>query len=280
MWGTLPAYWNLLSGYNPLLILCSRIVFAFVFTAIFSMITGRMKLLLETLRDKAAMRFLIPASILVTFNWGLYIWAVNSRRILDTTIGYYLCPLIAFLFGILIFREKFSKLQLSAVALAFSGVLISVIAYGSFPFVSISLAVSFGAYGVMKKKAGADPIVGITVESMVMAPFALVFALVFIPESFITVTTSGALLLILSGVASAAPLVLYARAVNQIDYIIVGFLQYLSPTITLIYGLISGERPSASQIVSYVFIGLGLIVFSIALVRSSKENATATSLHN
>ena len=276
IWGIQPAYWNLLDEYNPLFILCSRIIFTFVFTLILTACTGRMKVFLNALRDKSIMRNLIPASVILTFNWGIFIWAVNSGHILDTSIGYFMNPLMVFLFGILLFREKSTKLQLTAVALAFTGVLISVIAYGSFPFVSVSIALSFAAYGVFKKKTGADPVVGITVESMVMAPFALVFALLVIPESFITVTTGGALLLVLSGVATAVPLIMYARAINEIPYIVVGFLQYIGPTISLIYGLTRGETLSASQIISYVFIILGLIVFSIALIRSSKEDAAAT----
>jgi len=277
MWGTLPAFWNLLSGVNPFLILCCRIVFAFVFTAALIAVTGRAKLVPDTLKDKKVMRELLPASVLITFNWGLYIWAINSGHILDASLGYYMNPLVSFLFGILVFREKSTKLQLAAVALAFAGVLISVIAYGSFPFVSVGLSLSFATYGVFKKRAGADPVAGITIESLVITPFALVFALCFMPSAVAAVSTSDALLLILGGALTAAPLVLFARAVNNIPFIIVGFFQYVSPSLTLIYGLIIGETLSAPQIVSYIFMGLGLIVFSIALIRQSKTGVSSLS---
>ena len=270
MWGILPAFWNLLGGVNPLLILCCRIVFAFAFTAALLAVTGRIQALRVIFKDKASMRYLIPASLLITFNWGLYIWAVNSGHILDASLGYYINPLMLFLLGMLVFREKSTRLQLAAVALAFTGVLISVIAYGSFPFVSMGLSLSFAAYGVFKKKAGTDPIVGITAESLIITPFALIFALFFIRDSIAAVDLTGALLLICGGALTAIPLVLYSRAVNDIPFIIVGFFQYLSPTLTMIYGLIRGETLSASQIISYIFIGLGLIVFSIALIRKSK----------
>jgi len=270
LWGILPVYWNLLGGLNPLFILCCRIIFAFVFTVCVLAISGRLKALVATLKNKDAMRYLAPAAVLITFNWGLYIWAVNTGRILDTSLGYYMNPLIAYLLGILVFREKSTKLQLAAVALAFTGVLISLIAYGSFPFISISLSLSFATYGVFKKKAGADPVAGIAVESLVITPFALAFAIIFMRESISTVSAVNMLLLIGGGAATAMPLVLYARAVNDIPFIIVGFFQYLSPTLTLTYGLIMGEKPSASQIVSFIFIGLGLIVFSIALVRNAR----------
>jgi len=271
IWGILPVYWNLLSGVTPLFILCCRIVFAFIFMLSLMAISGRLGLLRKTLKDRAAMRYLVPTSLLITFNWGLYIWAVNTGRILDASLGYYMNPLIAFLFGILIFREKSTKLQLAAVALAFTGVLVSVVAYGSFPYVSIGLSLTFAAYGVLKKKAGADPVAGITIESLLIAPFAMVFAFVFLPESISAANTTDFLLLIGGGAATAIPLVLYSRAVNDIPFIIVGFFQYLSPTLTLTYGLLIGEAPSAPQIVSFVFIGLGLIVFSIGMVRSNSN---------
>jgi len=275
IWGLLPAFWNLLIGVNPLLILCCRIIFAFVSTVSLLAVTGRIRVVLSVFKDKTAMRNLIPASVLITFNWGLYIWAINSGHILDASLGYYMNPLVVFLVGIIIFREKSTKLQLVAVALAFTGVLIPVIAYGSFPFVSVGLSLTFVAYGVLKKKAGSDPIAGISVESLMITPFALVFMFVFLTDGLMSVSVTQSLLLIIGGALTAAPLVLFARAVNDIPFIIVGFFQYLSPTLTLIYGLIVGETLSAPQIFSYVFMGLGLIVFSIALVSKDKRRLQA-----
>jgi len=235
------------------------------------MVSGRVNAFRYTFTDKATMRYLIPASLLITFNWGLYIWAVNNGRVLDSSLGYYMNPLIAFLFGVLVFKEKYSKLQLAAVALAFTGVVISLIAFGSFPFVAFGLSISFAVYGMLKKKAHADPAASIAVESLILAPFALIFSFIFLTESIASVNITSLLLLIGGGALTAIPLFLYARAVNDIPFIIVGFFQYISPSLILIYGLISGELLSASQIVSFVFIGLGLIVFSIALIRNSKK---------
>ena len=278
LWGALPAYWNLLLGVDPLFILCCRLIFALVFMIALLVITGRMRVFFTTLKDKATMRYLTPTSVLITINWGIYIWAVNTGHVLDSSLGYYMNPLIAFLFGILIFREKHTRLQLAAVALAFTGVLISIIAYGSVPYISISLALTFAAYGVLKKKAHADPVAGIAIESLIITPFALLFAFIFMTDSVRAVSFTDLLLLIGGGAASAIPLALYSRAVNDIPFIIVGFFQYISPSLQLIYGLISGETLLMSQLVSFIFIGLGLIVFSIALVRIAKtEQAAHTS---
>jgi len=233
-------------------------------------ISGRVRVFKETLKNKAAMRYLIPASIMITLNWGIYIWAVNNARVLDSSLGYYMNPLIAFVLAVMIFKEKYSKLQLLAVALAFTGVIISLIAFGSIPYVAIGLSLSFAMYGVLKKKAGADPAASIAIESLIVAPVALIFALIFLQDSIAAVSSTDVLLLIGGGALTAIPLYLYARAVNDIPFITVGFFQYISPSLALFYGLISGENPSNSQIVSFVFIGLGLIVFSIALVRKSK----------
>jgi len=231
-----------------------------------------MQVFRDILRDKASMRYLLPSAVLITFNWGLYIWAVNSGHILDSSLGYYLNPLIAFLLGVVIFREKYTKLQLAAVAFAFTGVLISVVAYGSFPYISLGLALSFAAYGALKKKVHADPVSGIAVETLIIVPFSIIFALVFLTDSIRSVGIIDLMLLIGGGVVTAVPLILYSSAVNDIPFITIGFLQYVSPSIALIYGLISGERLSTSQIVSFIFIGLGLVIFSIALIRQSKAN--------
>ena len=270
LWGVLPAYWNQLSGINPLLILCFRIVFAFVFMICFLKASKRMQVFRDTITNKATMRCLVPAACFISVNWGLFIWAVNNGRVLDSSLGYYMNPLIAFLLGILVFREKYIKLQLVAVGLAFTGVLISLIAFGSFPIIAICLASSFAVYGMLKKKAQADPAASIAVESMIITPFALVFSVIFMTDSILALNLSHTLLLVGGGALTAIPLVLYARAVNAIPFIIVGFFQYISPSIALIYGLFTGETPSGAQIISFIFIGLGLIVFSIALFQKAK----------
>jgi len=222
-----------------------------------------------TLKNKQVMKYLIPASVLVTFNWGLFIWAVNTGHILDSSLGYYMNPLIAFSLGVLVLREGYSRLQLVAVGLALTGVIISVVAYGSFPIISISLATTFAVYGVLKKKACADPIAGIAVESLLMTPFAIIFALVFLGGSIRSAGIPELLLLAGGGLATATPLVMYSSAVNKIPFITISFFQYISPSMTLIYGLLTGETLSSSQLVSFVFIGLGLIVFTIAVIRKT-----------
>lgn len=270
LWGSMPAYWHLLVGVDSMLVLCGRIVFSLVFAVGLLAVTGRMKRLREALFDRAVMKSLVPAAVFITINWGLYIWAVNSDHVIECSLGYYINPLIAFVLGVLLFREKCTKLQLAAVGLAFTGVLISVITYGDFPLISLSLALTFAAYGALKKKARVDPVSGIAVETLIVVPFALAFALLYKMEGIKTLTAAEALLLAGGGVFTATPLILYARAVNHVPFIIVAFFQYITPSMMLIYGLVNGETPSASQIISLCFIGLGLIVFSVAISKASK----------
>jgi len=274
LWGLLPAYWNLLVGVNPLFILCCRIIFALAFMICFLKVSGRMHVFRDTITNKKTMKYLVPAAVLITFNWGIFIWAVNNGRVLDSSLGYYMNPLIAFSLGILLFREKYLKLQLVAVGLALTGVVISLIAFGSFPIVAVCLAVSFAIYGTLKKKAGADPAASIAVESLIITPFALVFSAIFMIDSIVALNITTTLLLIGGGILTAIPLILYARAINDIPFITVGFFQYISPSMALIYGLLTGETLSDAQIVSFVFIGLGLIVFTIALILKTKESTS------
>ena len=278
VWGLSPAYWNLLISVNSLFILCARIVFALIFMVCLLAVTGRMQVFRDTLRDKLKMRYLVPASCLITVNWGMYIWAVNSGRIFDATLGYYMNPLVAFLLGVIVFREKFSKLQLVAVALAFVGVLMSVIAFGRFPILSLSFTFTFASYGVLKKIARADPIASIAVESLLFTPLALVFAFGFMTDSVMSVNVTEVLLLIGAGIVTATPLALYSRAVNDIPYITVGFLHYISPSLALTYGFLTGARLTESQIVFFIFIGLALILFSIELIRNAKKEQIASAI--
>jgi len=276
IWGIHPAYWNLLIGVNTLFILCTRIIFALAFTVGLLYFTGRMDVLRKILKDKAVMKYLIPSAAVITLNWWVFIWAVNAGHVLDCSLGYFISPLASFLLGVVVFKEKYTSLQLAAAALALTGLLISVITFGSFPYISLFIATSFAAYGVLKKKAAADALAGIAAETLLLSPIMLVIAVVFMTDSIRALNIPNLLLLMFGGVVTAAPLILYASAVNDIPFNIVGFFQYLSPSLQLIYGLISGEKPSAPQFVSFIFIGLGLIVFSIALTRATRaENKSA-----
>ena len=282
MWGLLPLYWHMLDGVDAAVILANRIVWSAVFTIALLFALKRFGDVKAVLRDRSKMRFVIPAAVMITINWGLYIWAVNAGHLLDASLGYYLNPLMVFAVGMLLFREKCGALDWIALALATVGVLVSTLAYGAFPWVALSLALSFGLYGTLKKLAGINGLTSIAVETILVAPFALAF-LIFSPAShaaFAALTLKTGLLLLFTGVVTATPMILFTHGVNRLPFTTVGFLQYISPTLQLIIGtLIFHEALTRDRIVALVFFGAALILYSIGMARRAKaEKALAQGI--
>lgn len=276
IWGVLPLYWHTLSGIDPIVILCCRIVMSAVCTTLLLLVTGRLSELWAVMRNKQLMKFLIPAALTVTVNWGVYIWAVSAGHVTDSSLGYYMNPLVVFLFGTLIFKERCGKMELFALLFAAAGVLLSTLQYGAFPYIAITLAVSFALYGMFKKFAHVDGTVSIAVETVVLFPAALLF-LILSPGTQAAIETATPLqyiFLVLAGIVTAAPLIMYTQGVNGLPFITMGFLQYVCPTLMLILGvLIMGEPFTVAQGVSFAFIWAGLILFSIGMIKREKKQA-------
>ena len=167
----------MLDGVDSFVILANRIVWSMVFTIALLLALRRFSDVRTVLHDKKKMRFMIPAALTITVNWGLYIWSVNAGHLLDASLGYYLNPLMAFAVGMLLFREKCGALEWVALGLATVGVLIATIAYGAFPWIAIGLATSFALYGLLKKLAGIGGLTSIAVETILITPFAIAFLL-------------------------------------------------------------------------------------------------------
>ncbi|MDO4572986.1 MAG: EamA family transporter RarD [Clostridia bacterium] len=273
LWGTLPLYWRLLDGWDPLVILAGRILFSALFMTAVLACTGRLPALAATFRDRAKMRWLLPAALVITVNWGVYIWAVNSGRILDASLGYYMNPLVVFALGVLVFKERCGALSWIALGLAAAGVILSALLFGAFPYAALALAFSFAVYGLLKKYAHTDGLLSITVETLLIAPLALLFFIVS-PASHAALATlrlSGALLLAGTGVVTALPLVLYTRGVNGLPFTAMGFLQFISPSLQLLIGLIVYKEPlNAAQLVAFACIWAGLAVYMFGLLRHER----------
>ena len=276
IWGMQPLYWDLLEGFNSMFILCCRIVMCMAFTWIFLACTGKTRELLAAFRNPQLMKYLAPAALFLCFDWALFNWSVANGHVLDVALGYYMNPMVIFITGITLFREKGSVLEFAAVAVACAGVIISAIGYGSFPLVSVLCAVSWPAYATVKKAAHADPMISMSVESTLLAPFALIASIVFFPGTggWADITLANTPLLILTGVITAAPIILYTVGVNGMPFKVVGILQYLSSTISFICGfLFMGEEVTRSKLVMFGFIIAGLILFTIRSFRRQKEQA-------
>jgi len=278
LWGILPLYWHALEQLDSFFILCNRVVWSAVFTIGVLLATKKLGEVKAVFRDAKKMRFVIPAAVAITINWGVYIWAVNAGHVLDSSLGYYMNPLMVFATGIVLFREKASIFEWIALGLATIGVLITTLAYGAFPWVAIILALSFAVYGTLKKLAGVGGVTSIAVETLLIGPFALGF-LLFAPASHASVAALNPLLtvlLLLSGAITASPLILFTFGVNRLPLSTVGFMQYISPTLQMFIGIwVFKEVLTQDRIVAFAFIGAALVLYTIGMTRRARQERLA-----
>jgi len=272
LWGILPIYWKLLGNVNPDDILANRIFWSFVFMIIVLFFSKKLKDFVSVLKgfrqNRREMYALIIASFLISTNWFIYIWAVNNNHMIETSLGYYINPLVSVLLGMIFFKEKLSVAQYASFAIAAIGVLILAISYGKFPWISIILALSFGVYGLAKKIIKVDSSVGLTLETMVVTPFAFVYILFLFFKGEQALFTGGIgsdLLLIGAGAATALPLLYFAKGAQKIPLSMLGLLQYIAPTITLILGvLVYGEHFTKHHLQAFIFIWSALTIYSFS----------------
>ena len=279
MWGLFPLYWKQLSSVEPLQILAHRIFWAAVFCLIILAAKGRLAEIKALVKDKKRFALVLLTSVIVTGNWYIYIWAVNGGRVMQSALGYYINPLLSVLMGMLFFNEKADRWTRIAVLVATAGIVGAAIAYGSVPWASLALGLTFAAYGALKKRLALDPLLGLTVETLAISPLAILFLLsrqIAGAGSYWNGGTTVTILLTMAGIVTAIPLLLFAIAANSISLQRMGFIQYVSPTFQLFIGLvIYGEKPSPALIVA--FIGVILAVFIYIFSRRRIEKGAAFS---
>ncbi|HWR12786.1 MAG TPA: EamA family transporter RarD [Rectinemataceae bacterium] len=268
MWGLFPLFWKQLSSVEPLQILMHRIIWAAGFCLLLMVAKGRLQEILGLFRNRKRFLLAILSSLMVTANWGLYIWAVNTGRVMESALGYYINPLLSVILGALFFKEETDRWTRAAVIVATASIVGAAIAYGSVPWVSILLGLSFAFYGALKKRLALEPLLGLTVETLVAVPVALAFLFARQAAGAGSYWNAGVyvtFLLTFSGIITAVPLLCFAAAANSITLQKMGFIQYVSPTSQLFLGLaVFGERPSPALIVAFagVIIAVFLYVFS------------------
>jgi chloramphenicol-sensitive protein RarD len=271
LWGILPIYWKLVGDVPAQEVIAHRIVWSLLFMlAVVIMMNRRQQLYAETrqlLAAPARSLALVMGTIFITVNWSLFVWAVNDGRVIETSLGYYVSPLVSILLGILFFRERLSLGQTIAVILAASGVFYMTMHFGSVPWVAIGLALSFGLYGLCKKRAGLSPITSITLETLIVAPFAILYLLSLDIQgigSFASLSLTS-LFLVGGGIVTPIPLLLFANGANRLSLTVLGFVQYVAPTISLLLGIfLYHEAFTTVHAVSFVFIWAALLAFSLA----------------
>jgi chloramphenicol-sensitive protein RarD len=279
LWGLLPIYWKLLGNVNAMEILANRVLWSFAFMMVILLITKKWGLFVRTFRgfanNKKQMYILMIASILLSVNWFVYIWAVNSGHMVETSLGYYINPLVSILLGVIVLKEKLTIYQYVAFILAAIGVLIISFSHGQFPWIALVLAFSFGIYGLAKKLINIDSTVGLTLETLVVVPIAAIYmCYIFISgsNSFLTVNLGTDFLLIGAGAATAVPLIYFAKGAQKIPLSLLGFLQYIAPTLTLILGVfVYDEHFSKIQLLSFMFIWSALMIYSLSKTKLLSE---------
>ncbi len=273
MWGFLPLYWKILKAVPAFEILMHRIFWSFVFMLLIFFYRGRWAGLKAVLKKRRKVAAIIAAAVLVSLNWGIYIWAVNADHVVDASLGYYINPLLSVVLGMVVLKERLNFWQVVSLMLAFFGVLIITFQYGRIPWIALSLAVTFGLYGLVKKMAGIESTLGLTLETFILMPFALGYLtyLHLQGQGSFGISPKITLTLAFAGAATAVPLLWFAQAAQMIPLSAVGFIQYLTPTIMLILGVVLyGEPFTGLHLLGFACIWSALALFSLSQIKRFK----------
>ena len=270
IWGLLPLYWALLNHVSPYNILAQRIIWSGVCMAIvvFGLHFKQFKKDFQLLKEQRSQLFLLLiAAVIISVNWFTYIWAVTNQHVLDTSLGYYINPLLNVLLGILIYKESLLWPQKLSIAIAILGVAIMTVQLGTLPIVSIVLAVSFSLYGAVKKRLTIHPFSSIAFEAWLVTPVALWYLTAMDTTSwtFIENLTPTGLLLIGAGLTTSIPLILFSYGARLLPLNILGFLQYLSPTMGFFLAIFYfGESFGTAQLIAFGCIWVALVLFTLS----------------
>ena len=272
LWGLLTLYWRLFPQVPAIQVLAHRIVWSFVvLAAIVAASWGERRAVLRTITPGVIALYGV-AAVLIGVNWFLYVFSVNHGFIVESSLGYFMTPLVNVLMGVAVFRERLRATQWLAVAFAFSGVLWLTLAYGTLPWIGLALAASFGSYGLVKKKATLPSLEGLTLETAVLVVPAALFLAVLHRNgdgAFLHSGTATDALLAAGGIVTVVPLLLFATAVRRIPLSVVGILQYIAPTIQFLLGVYAFHEPfTRTQLTGFGLVWLGLVVFTLDSVRA------------
>ena len=276
LWGVFPVYFKIIESVAPTEVLAHRIVWAVPFGALILLFRRQWPEVRRALTDRTTVSWLGLSALFITVNWFIYIWAVQNERIFETSLGYYINPLMYVFVGVLFFGERLRSLQLAAVIFASVGVLVLTLSGGTFPWVAISLAVFFTAYGVIRKRVAIGAMPGLFVETVLLFPFAMVWMtwlLVAGQASFGTQDMSLAMLLLAAGPITVVPLLLFAVAARRLPLTMIGFMQFLAPTLQLLTGIYYGEKLTTAHQICFGLIWVAVILFSVDAIRAGRKKA-------
>ncbi len=269
IWGFFPLFFRQLSHISPMDVLSNRAVWACVFVGLLLTLRRRWQSVLTVFRTPRQLGMLALAALLVGSNWLMFLWAVAHQQVVESSLGYFLTPLVNVLLGLLVLKEKLNRLEWISVGLAVAAIGNEMLTLGSRPWVSLFLAATFGTYGLVRKQVPVDALSGLWLETLAMLPICAVYALWQAQSGhlvFAAQTTSTAWLLVGAGVLTALPLMAFAAATQRLDLATVGMLMYINPTLQFLTAIfIFNEPMQAGRLVSFGLIWLGLVFFSWSL---------------
>jgi len=279
LWGSFPLYFALFKGIPSWEVLIHRVIWSCLFLAVVISILKRWPPVVAALRKPRRLGYVLGCAVFIALNWGIYIYAVETRHVLQASLGYFLTPLVNVAMGLLILGERISRLQAAAVGLAAVAILYQLLLLGELPWITLVLAFSFGTYGLMRKKVELDGLSGLFVETLLLLPLGLL-TLAWLSSqglSHFSDSTYSALLLASSGAVTAIPLLAVAGAARRLKLSTVGFLMYINPTIQFLIALYIFHEPlSTAKLVSFVMIWVALSIYSwSAWVGRSNREASA-----
>ena len=275
IWGFQPLYWYICGEWDTYFLLACRIIWAAVCCLCILWAQGKLPQLLAVFRDKNILKREIPASVFLLADWGVYLWAVQNGRVLECSLGYYIQPIVVFILGAVIFREKVSWRHIVILAVVVVGIVLSTDGFNGIPYVTILLAVCFAIYAAIKRSLRIDSVVSTSAEIVMMVPLALLFILFFRmgDTGMASITPLRQLMLLGAGVVTAMPMVLYSVGVKYLPLMTAGFCQYLSPTLAIVCGMVMGEYLTAEKLRSFYFILAGVLLYCLNTVYEERKKS-------
>jgi len=274
IWGLLPIYWRALDRASAYEILAHRAIWSLFACLLFLTYQKQLKEVARLIRDRRTFALLALTSLLLSINWGIYIWSVSVDRVVEAALGYYITPLVAVTFGVFVLKEKLRKFQLASVILATIGVLILTIAYGRLPWIAIGLAVSWGSYSLVKKRLNAGALQTLSIETLIafIPNFIYLTYLLTHNKAQFGQDLNFSLALVSAGLFTVIPLLMFNAATTRLPLTITGLLQYITPTIMFLVGIFAfNEELKISKLIGFIFIWCALAFLGTDLVKSSRS---------
>lgn len=277
LWGFQPLYWYICpQDTDTVFLMLMRIIWGGLFCTAIVAVQGKLPQLIGVFTDSKKLKREIPAALFLAIDWFVYLFAVKNGKVQQCSLGYYIMPLVQFLFGALIFHEKFHWQYFVMLAFIIAGIVLSVGGFGEVPYVTLILALAFAVYAAIKKSLDIDSIVSTTAEILIMVPFALAYLLISKSsgEAFRGLNATGHLLMLGAGIVTAVPMLLYSTGIKYLPLMMCGLFEYFSPSFSLICSFIMGETFTVRKLLSFILIWCGVGLYIAYLLKNRKREKT------